>query len=184
MPVTAPLMESYSKPPSWYFPIETSVKTLNAEHSRQSRIYTLSVTLKYCRKTFSTKISSGRNRGQRTVLAAARPLYCIYMVCLDFPGHTGKIRMQYHLLIIIQNPRRYKTLPWEHCAEIVVRRKIYSRMRPSTEMVSTCHGINFPLACNAFLAARSSPPQHGTSMRTMVRLLMLFSEKMRVSFSV
>ena len=122
--------------------------------------------------------------GGRTVLAAARPLYCIYMVCLDLPGHTGKIRMQYHLLIIIQNPRRYKALPWEHCAEIVVRRKIYSRMRPSTEMVSTCHGINFPLACNAFLAARSSPPQHGTSMRTMVRLLMLFSEKMRVSFSV
>ena len=45
-----------------------------------------------------------------------------------------------------------------------------SSILPSVEMVTTCHGINFPLCCNAVFAACSSPPQQGTSMRTMVTL--------------
>ena len=36
------------------------------------------------------------------------------------------------------------------------------------------HGINLPLAFSAFTAARSRPPQHGTCMRTIVKLLMSF----------
>ena len=45
---------------------------------------------------------------------------------------------------------------------------------PSILTVTTCHGINFPLACRAFLAAISKPPQQGTSIRTMVRDRMSF----------
>ena len=45
-----------------------------------------------------------------------------------------------------------------------------SRIFPSIEIVTTCHGRNFPLARSASRAACSSPPQHGTSMRTMVTL--------------
>ena len=50
-------------------------------------------------------------------------------------------------------------------------------------MVTTCHGMNFPLFCKAAFAACSSPPQHGTSMRTMVTLLMLLLRMISVSFS-
>ena len=32
------------------------------------------------------------------------------------------------------------------------------------EMVTTCHGMNFPLVCSAFFAAISKPPPQGTSM--------------------
>ena len=49
-----------------------------------------------------------------------------------------------------------------------------SRMRPSVEMVTTCQGMHLPLFCKAVTAACSKPPQHGTSMRTIVRLLMSF----------
>ena len=45
---------------------------------------------------------------------------------------------------------------------------VYSKISPSMEMVTTCQGRNFPLSCIAFFAAISSPPQQGTSMRTMV----------------
>ena len=45
-----------------------------------------------------------------------------------------------------------------------------SRILPSIEIVTTCHGRNFPLARSASRAACSSPPQHGTYMRTMVTL--------------
>ena len=33
-------------------------------------------------------------------------------------------------------------------------------------MVTTLHGMNFPLALSAFLTAFSMPPQQGTSIRT------------------
>ena len=59
-----------------------------------------------------------------------------------------------------------------------------SKMLPSREMVTTCQGMNLPLACSAFCAARCNPPQQGTSMRTMVTLLMSLSRMMAVSFSV
>lgn len=39
------------------------------------------------------------------------------------------------------------------------------------EIVTTLHGINLPLVCNAFFTAYSIPPQHGTSIRTTVTLL-------------
>ena len=39
--------------------------------------------------------------------------------------------------------------------------------RPSSERVTICQGMNLPLASNAFFAAISSPPQQGTSIRTM-----------------
>ena len=31
-------------------------------------------------------------------------------------------------------------------------------IRPSSDIVTTCQGMNLPLACNAFFAAISSPP--------------------------
>ena len=58
-----------------------------------------------------------------------------------------------------------------------------SRMVPSVEMVTTCHGINFPLCCRAVFAACSSPPQQGTSMRTTVTLFMSLFPMISVSFS-
>ena len=58
-----------------------------------------------------------------------------------------------------------------------------SRILPSVEMVTTCHGINFPLCCNAAFAACSSPPQQGTSIRTMVTLWMSLLRMISVSFS-
>ena len=53
---------------------------------------------------------------------------------------------------------------------------------PSTEMVATCQGMNFPLACSAFFTAASMPPQHGTSIRTTVTLLisLFFSKLFRI----
>ena len=55
---------------------------------------------------------------------------------------------------------------------------------PSTETVTTCHGMNLPLARSAAFAAASSPPQQGTSMRTTVRERMSFSRMISVSFAV
>ena len=70
--------------------------------------------------------------------------------------------------------------------EYLVRtaRCIQSRIFPSMEMVTTCHGINFPLACSAFFAAISKPPQQGTSMRRMVTLWMSLLRRISVSFSL
>ena len=42
------------------------------------------------------------------------------------------------------------------------------------EIVTTCHGMNLPLFCKATLAARSSPPQQGTSIRSSVTERMSF----------
>ena len=58
-----------------------------------------------------------------------------------------------------------------------------SRMLPSREIVTTCHGMNFPLFRSAFSAARCRPPQQGTSMRTMFMLLISLSRMIAVSFS-
>ena len=60
----------------------------------------------------------------------------------------------------------------------------YPRTRPSVEMVTTCTGSCLPLACTAARAARSRPPQHGTSMRSIVTLRMLLSATICASFSV
>ena len=54
---------------------------------------------------------------------------------------------------------------------------------PSSVTVTTCHGMNFPLFFRAVTAARSNPPQQGTSMRTTVTLLTSFSLMISVSFS-
>lgn len=59
-----------------------------------------------------------------------------------------------------------------------------SRILPSTEIVTTCHGRNFPLARSASRAACSSPPQHGTSMRTTVTLRRSLPRMICVSLSV
>ncbi len=61
---------------------------------------------------------------------------------------------------------------------------LYSSILPSVEMVTTCQGMNFPLAFSASVAACSMPPQQGTSMRTMVRSRISFLEMISVSFSV
>ena len=58
-----------------------------------------------------------------------------------------------------------------------------SRILPSVETVTTCQGINFPLFCKAVLAAFSSPPQQGTSIRTTVTLLMSLLPIIAASFS-
>ena len=44
-------------------------------------------------------------------------------------------------------------------------------MRPSSEKVTTCQGMNFPERLSASVAMRSRPPQQGTSIRQMVTLL-------------
>lgn len=64
------------------------------------------------------------------------------------------------------------------------RSKRQSSSRPSVETVTTRHGMNFPLCWSALFTAFSIPPQHGTSMRTMVTLLMSFSAMIWASFSV
>ena len=61
---------------------------------------------------------------------------------------------------------------------------LQSRIFPSMEMVTTCHGMNFPLVCSAFFAAISKPPQQGTSMRRMVTLWMSLLRRISVSFSL
>ena len=43
-------------------------------------------------------------------------------------------------------------------------------MRPSSEKVTTCQGMNFPERLSASVAMRSRPPQQGTSIRQMVTL--------------
>ena len=59
-----------------------------------------------------------------------------------------------------------------------------SSIFPSMETVTTCHGMNFPLARRADFAACSKPPQQGTSIRTTVSERISFSERIAVSFSV
>ena len=61
---------------------------------------------------------------------------------------------------------------------------IYSKIFPSMEMVTTCHGMNFPLVCSAFFAAISKPPQQGTSMRRMVTLWISLLRRISVSYSL
>ena len=58
----------------------------------------------------------------------------------------------------------------------------YSKILPSVEMVTTCHGMNFPLACKACFTACSNPPQQGTSIRAMVTLLISLPAMICVSF--
>ena len=50
----------------------------------------------------------------------------------------------------------------------------YSNISPPRLITMTRQGRNFPLALRASVAARSSPPQQGTSILTIVRLFMLF----------
>lgn len=89
-------------------------------------------------------------------------------------------------------PSRTVTMasPVESCVPIcpmfllIFMNKNQSRSFPSTEMVVTCHGMNLPLFWRAFLAAISRPPQHGTSMRTMVTLAILLFRMISSSFSL
>ena len=60
----------------------------------------------------------------------------------------------------------------------------HSIILPSREIVTTCQGMNFPLAFSAVSAACCNPPQQGTSIRTMVTLLMSLSRMIAVSFSL
>ena len=69
------------------------------------------------------------------------------------------------------------------CLPLRVNLSHESIIRPSSERVTTCHGMNLPEACNAFFAANSRPPQHGTSMRTKVTDVMSFSRMISVSYS-
>lgn len=48
---------------------------------------------------------------------------------------------------------------------------IWKTEKIAIDIVITCYGINLPLACKARFAAFSIPPQQGTSIRTMVKLL-------------
>ncbi len=57
------------------------------------------------------------------------------------------------------------------------------RMRPSVDRVTTCEGTVLPLRRMASIAARSIPPQQGTSMRTTVRLLISLRAMISVSLS-
>ena len=55
---------------------------------------------------------------------------------------------------------------------------------PAVWTVTTCHGRNFPLCWRARFAAISSPPQQGTSMRTIVTERMELPRRISVSFSL
>lgn len=55
---------------------------------------------------------------------------------------------------------------------------------PASLLNNLQNGINFSLFFKAVTAARSNPPQQGTSIRSTVTLLMLFSAIIRVSFSL
>ena len=58
------------------------------------------------------------------------------------------------------------------------------RIRPPYVLtVTTCHGMNFPLAWRARFVVFSIPSQHGTFMRTMVISLILLRRMIIVSFS-
>ena len=57
------------------------------------------------------------------------------------------------------------------------------KMQPSSENVTTCQGMNFPDVRRASVVMRSKPPQHGTSMRVMVTLLMSLFAMISASFS-
>ena len=59
-----------------------------------------------------------------------------------------------------------------------------SRIRPSTEKVTTFQGMNLPLFLRAVTAACSRPPQQGTSIRRTVTLLMSLLRMISVSFSL
>lgn len=61
---------------------------------------------------------------------------------------------------------------------------LYSIIFPSIPMVITCQGMNFPLFWSAFLVAISSPPQHGTSILTIVTLWISLFWIIAVSFSL
>ena len=50
----------------------------------------------------------------------------------------------------------------------------YSKISPSRLITMIRQGRNFPLALRASVAARSRPPQQGTSILTIVRLFILF----------
>ena len=52
------------------------------------------------------------------------------------------------------------------------------------EITVTDNATALPLFISAIFAARSSPPQQGTSMRTTVMLLISFSRRIAVNFSV
>ena len=65
-----------------------------------------------------------------------------------------------------------------------VKTKTHSIIFPSVEMVTTSHGINFPLFCNALFTAFSIPPQHGTSILMIVTLFTSFCSRIAVSFSL
>lgn len=59
-----------------------------------------------------------------------------------------------------------------------------SKIRPSVEMVTTCHGRNFPLFCSARSTAAWIPPQQGTSIRTTVTLRISFWRMISSNFSL
>ena len=65
-----------------------------------------------------------------------------------------------------------------------LRNTFQSRILPSLEIVTTCHDRNLPLFWRAVSAALCRPPQHGTSMRTIVTLFISLFLIISVSFSV
>jgi hypothetical protein len=67
---------------------------------------------------------------------------------------------------------------------IILYFNFQSKILPSVEIVTTCQGMNFPLAISAAFAARSSPAQQGTSIRTIVTLFISLFFIIAVSFSV
>ena len=57
-------------------------------------------------------------------------------------------------------------------------------IRPSVVIVTTRQGRRLPLSSIARFAARSIPPQQGTSMRAIVTLRTSFCARIAASFSV
>ncbi len=105
-----------------------------------------------------------------------------YVVCLTF--FRKNIIIVLKLYIQINNCRQPLILSGVTAFQIVnpgkwvvyIVNKNYPRIFPSTDIVTTLSEIDFPLISSAFFAAYSIPPQHGTSIRTTVMLVILFCD--------
>ena len=150
--------------------------SLRSNNTRRRRI-SLKKALAYASAFFWWGKVDSDHRSQRQQIYSLPPL-----ATREFP-HIHQARcVSAERLIIIHRPAR-KVKRFLQIFDFSAQKSRYSRRRPSTVTVTTCHGMNFPLACSAVRAACSSPPQHGTSIRTTVTLWILLERMISVSFS-
>ena len=114
------------------------------------------------------------NKGKYTIPRSRFSILCLYC-CVELPECCVEL--------LNGSPAGNNTPAAYHSSPMPSSGTSYSKIRPSLEIVTTCQGMNLPLSRSAFSAALCSPPQQGTSIRTMVTLLMSLSRMISVSFS-